>query len=358
MLLCAGLATVGGVVARSAAVREPRRENTRHVVFPSVDAMSLSVEQPQPHLATLVGQELIKQSLRVRIDTAQQQGHPLPHMLLCGLPEMGKATFANAVANEMGVSIRSFSGDSIPKAGDLVAFLTNLRTGELLLVEHVELTKKSLLDILVEVITDFSVEISLGKGPSSHNVNLKLPVFTLIGTTSNLKKVDRRLLHLMILYELASYNVDQMSQIMLLLASKQGIALDSETASLLAEYSEGCPGNASILLRRVHDYATAFATGQMTSAIVRDALVSLGYESRLPNSVGVTEGLHSERQPIPDDVKIFVWRRDGGQCVKCGSQEKLEYDHIIPISKGGSNTARNLQLLCEKCNRLKGANIA
>ncbi len=63
------------------------------------------------------------------------------------------------------------------------------------------------------------------------------------------------------------------------------------------------------------------------------------------------------RQPIPDDVKIFVWKRDGGQCVKCGSQEKLEFDHIVPHAKGGSNTARNIQLLCENCNRLKGANI-
>lgn len=63
------------------------------------------------------------------------------------------------------------------------------------------------------------------------------------------------------------------------------------------------------------------------------------------------------RQPIPGDVQIFVWQRDGGRCTKCGSQENLEFDHIIPLSKGGSNTARNLQLLCEKCNRSKGGNL-
>ena len=65
----------------------------------------------------------------------------------------------------------------------------------------------------------------------------------------------------------------------------------------------------------------------------------------------------SRRQPIPDDVKMFVWQRDGGRCVKCGSQEKLEFDHIVPIVKGGSDTARNIQLLCENCNRSKGANL-
>jgi hypothetical protein len=63
------------------------------------------------------------------------------------------------------------------------------------------------------------------------------------------------------------------------------------------------------------------------------------------------------RQPIPDDVKQFVWQRDGGRCVICGKQELLEYDHIIPVAKGGGNTARNLQLLCEACNRSKGANL-
>ncbi len=66
----------------------------------------------------------------------------------------------------------------------------------------------------------------------------------------------------------------------------------------------------------------------------------------------------ARRESIPDDVKIFVWRRDGGKCVRCGSKENLEFDHIIPISKGGSNTARNIQLLCERCNREKGDSIA
>ena len=71
----------------------------------------------------------------------------------------------------------------------------------------------------------------------------------------------------------------------------------------------------------------------------------------------IQEHAPKKRQSIPDDVKIFVWRRDEGRCVNCGSKEKLEYDHIIPVSKGGSNTARNLQILCEKCNRSKGNNI-
>jgi hypothetical protein len=67
--------------------------------------------------------------------------------------------------------------------------------------------------------------------------------------------------------------------------------------------------------------------------------------------------LTGKREPIPDDVKLYVWRRDGGKCVKCGSQEKLEFDHVIPLSKGGSNTARNIQILCQECNRTKGDSL-
>ncbi|HLF90329.1 MAG TPA: HNH endonuclease signature motif containing protein, partial [Anaerolineales bacterium] len=83
-------------------------------------------------------------------------------------------------------------------------------------------------------------------------------------------------------------------------------------------------------------------------------------KNRLQRAMAVMEGTKmpdSRREPIPDDVKIKVWQRDGGKCVKCGSKEKLEYDHILPLSMGGSNTIRNIQLLCENCNRLKGGNL-
>jgi hypothetical protein len=121
-----------------------------------------------------------------------------------------------------------------------------------------------------------------------------------------------------------------------------------EATNLLAEQSNGCPGEALLVLKKVHEYAIAYADGQITSTIARDALAVFSSKNK---------SILLERQPISDDIKVFVWQRDGGRCAKCGSQEKLEYDHIIPISKGGSNTARNIQLLCEKCNRSKSANI-
>lgn len=84
-------------------------------------------------------------------------------------------------------------------------------------------------------------------------------------------------------------------------------------------------------------------------------------ERRIQRAISLMEQEHlvstAVREPIPDDVKILVWKRDGGQCVRCGSKERLEFDHIVPLSMGGSNTARNVQLLCESCNRSKGGSL-
>jgi Holliday junction DNA helicase RuvB len=313
--------------------------------------------QSQPRLENLVGQELIRQALRIQIDEAKQREHPLPHILLCGPPEMGKVTFAKAIANEIGYPIRVVSGDSIRKALDSATILTNLRTGELLLVEQIESVRKVGMDILSEVLTDSALDIVIGKGPSARSIKLAFPRLTVIGTTSKLPKLDRHLQHLMSIYEFVPYDVHQIGQIIFSLATQQGIVINSEVADSLAEYSEETPGVASILLKRVYEYARTFALGQITSSVIKDALTAFGYKHHSPTSLRTADRLYREREPIPDDIKMFVWQRDGSHCVKCGSRENLEFDHIIPVSKGGSNTARNLQLLCERCNRSKGGNI-
>lgn len=102
------------------------------------------------------------------------------------------------------------------------------------------------------------------------------------------------------------------------------------------------------ILKKVYKYAIAYTEGRITQEVAKNALELFG---------PINNPTVFSRQSISDDVKMFVWQRDEGRCVKCGGQENLEYDHIIPISKGGSNTARNIQILCEKCNRSKGANI-
>lgn len=308
-----------------------------------------TTRSPLAGLTTFVGQEAIKRSLIVLVVAAQQKRESLHHLLLCGQPGMGKTTFAKTIADEMRCPIKIVSGKAVQGPGDLASILINLAAGGLLLIQQIESMHNSVIEELVPATEDFHFDIVIDKGPEARRVKLALASFTLVGTTSNLSRVDEQLRNLMFVFDFAAYDVCEIGEIILSLAKQQGIAIDVGIANLLAEYCNGCPGEASVLLKKVHAYALAYAAGRMTPAIARDALALFGHKSSVPTR---------ERLPIPDDVKMFVWQRDGGRCVQCGTQENLEYDHIIPVSKGGSNTARNIQLLCEKCNRSKGPNIA
>jgi Holliday junction DNA helicase RuvB len=264
---------------------------------------------------------------------------------------MGKITLAKIIAADMATNVKNVkveSGKTLEKAGDVAALLTNLCAGDFLIIEQIEAMRKQALEVLVSAMADFSLHLAVGKGHSARSVPLKIPRFTVVGTTSKPGQVDERLSSLMFAFTLIPYENAEIGKIVSLSAVQQGINIDTEAASLLAEQSNGCPGEARDLLRKVHEYAIAYTDGNITSAVARDALGVFGPDSHSPKS---------GRRSIPDDIKVFVWQRDGGRCAKCGSQENLEYDHIIPVSKGGSNTARNIQLLCEKCNRSKSAGI-
>ncbi|MFT3894078.1 MAG: HNH endonuclease [Anaerolineales bacterium] len=294
-----------------------------------------------------VGQDEIKFSLATLMTAAGKKQEPVHHFLLCGQPGMGKVTLSKIVAAKMGVNAKIASSQAIEKIADLATILTNLRAGDLLVIEQIEAMRRQVLDMLISAITDFTFEIVIGKGNSARNVKLRLPQFTLVGTTSKHTKVDERLTKIMFVLNFAPYNVAEISKI-ISLSVPQEIEIEDAATGLLAEHSNGCPSEAIIMIRKVHEYAIAYGDGKITSKIAKEALAVFGIKNNPPIY---------ERQQIPDDVKMFVWQRDGGRCVKCRSQVNLEYDHIIPVSKGGSNTARNIQLLCENCNRAKGANL-
>lgn len=314
--------------------------------------------RPPTGLTTFVAQDPIKQSLIALIVVARNANVALDHLLLCGPPGMGKATLARSVADEMGVGFRTVVGGTAPKASDLAATLTNLRGGDVLLIDEIQRMPRMVAEMLYPAMEDFALDIVIGKGPGARSIRLKLPHLTIVGTTSRPPQVDPRLRHSMMVYEFSPYDIHQIGQIILSQAAQQDIAISSDAAALLAKSSGGIPGTASILLKRVHTHAIAFSDGQITSSVVEESLASYGFGTGSPIPDAAQNGSHKGRPPIPDDVKMFVWQRDGGSCVKCGSQENLEFDHVIPLSKGGSNTARNLQLLCERCNRSKGAAIA
>ncbi len=299
--------------------------------------------------SAFVGQDDIKQSLMTLVFAARKKSEALHHLLLCGQSGMGKTTLAKIIASEIGVNYKIISGKTIEKVWDFASILTNLRAGDFLIIKQFESLRKQVLETLIPTMTDFSLEITIGKGPSARNIKLKLPRFTVVGISSNLSQVDERLSNSMFAFAFTPYIKTDIEEIISLSATKQGINIESEACNLLADQSNGNPSEALLTLKKIYEYAIAYADGRITSTITRNALVMFGSKNNSPIY---------KRQPIPDEIKMFVWQRDGGRCANCGSQENLEYDHIIPVSKGGSNTARNIQLLCEKCNRSKSANIA
>lgn len=230
-----------------------------------------------------IGQEGIKPSLMILVAAGRQRGETLEHMLLSGQSGMGKVTLAKIIAAEMRANTKISSGKTIEKAGDFAAILTNLRAGDFLIIEQIESMRKQVLEVLVPAMEDFILEITVGKGFAARNIKLKLPRFTVVGTTSKLSQLDERVKSQMFSFSFTPYNKDEIGKIISLCAMQQGIIIEMEATNLLVEQCNGCPGEALLVLKKVHKYAIACADGQITSTIARDALAVFGSNKNSPD---------------------------------------------------------------------------
>jgi 5-methylcytosine-specific restriction endonuclease McrA len=143
-----------------------------------------------------------------------------------------------------------------------------------------------------------------------------------------------------------SYSVDELAAIAGRFAKSVNVEIDEDAIGRIAHSTDGTPLDVLNRLQHVRDFAHVKGSGKITLDIAEAALKMLA-------SSDEKEYVSDSRDAIPSAVRREVWRRDGGKCVRCGSRKNLEYDHIIPVSRGGSNTARNIELLCETCNRAK-----
>lgn len=234
----------------------------------------------RPHrLTEYVGQENVKELLKVYIEAAKQRGDALDHVLLYGPPGLGKTTLANIIAAEMGVSIRITSGPALEKTGDIVALLTNLQEGDILFIDEIHRLSRTVEEVLYPAMEDFEFDIIIGKGPSARSIRFDLPKFTLIGATTRSGQLTSPFRDRFgVLFRLELYTVGELTRIVTRSAEILGIKIDPEGAEEIASRSRGTPRIANRLLKRVRDFAQIMGDGTITKSIARQALLKLNID--------------------------------------------------------------------------------
>jgi Holliday junction DNA helicase RuvB len=222
------------------------------------------------------GQAKVKERLEITVAAAQQRKEAIDHILLSGPPGLGKTTLANIIAKSMGANLKSTSGPTIEKAGDLAGLLTNLEEGDVLFIDEIHRLQKTIEEYLYPAMEDFKLDIIIDQGPNARSVRLNLPRFTLIGATTRSGLLTAPLLTRFPVRErLDYYHAEQLESIVTRSARLLGIEIDPAGAREIARRSRGTPRIANNLLRRVRDYAQVRGDGRISIAIADKALAIL-----------------------------------------------------------------------------------
>ena len=247
--------------------------------FTEEDSNIENTLRPQT-LDNYIGQEKIKESVRIAIDAAKLRGEPLDHMLFYGPPGLCKTTLAQILANEMGVHIKVTSGPAIEKPGEMAAILNGLKEGDILFVDEIHRLNKQVEEVLYPAMEDFAIDIMIGKGAAARSIRLNLPRFTLVGATTRAGLLSAPLRDRFgMLNRLEFYQVPELKKIILNSAAKLHVDVEEQGALEMARRSRGTPRLANRILKRVRDFAQVRYDGKITEEIARTALDMMDIDS-------------------------------------------------------------------------------
>lgn len=223
-----------------------------------------------------IGQTDVKENIKVFVKAAKMRNEPLDHVLLYGPPGLGKTTLAFIIAHELGTNIKTASGPSIEKSGDLAAILSSLEPGDVLFIDEIHRMPRYIEEILYPAMEDFSLDIIVGSEGNSRNIKIDLPPFTLVGATTRAGDLSAPLRDRFgIINKLQFYTVEELTEIVKRTARVLDVSIDDDAAVELAKRSRGTPRIANRLFKRVRDFAMVEGDGTITLEITDKALERL-----------------------------------------------------------------------------------
>jgi Holliday junction DNA helicase RuvB len=228
------------------------------------------------NLTEYIGQEKIKENLRIFIEAAKKRNQSLEHVLLHGGPGLGKTTLAHIISHEIGSNIRVTSGPAIEKTGDLAAILTNLQDGDIFFIDEIHRLGKTIEEVLFPAMEEYALDIVIGRGPSARTLRLDLPHFTLIGATTRINLLSSPLRDRFgVVFRLNFYGDEDIKKIIQRSAKILNIELEDEAALEIAKRARKTPRVANRLLKRVRDYTEVKGENKINRALALEALHSL-----------------------------------------------------------------------------------
>ena len=274
-------------------------------------------------MAHYIGQDKVKNELKVYIQAAKARSEALDHVLLYGPPGLGKTTLAMVISNELDVRIHSTSGPAIERPGDLMVLLNELEAGDVLFIDEIHRLPRIVEEVLYSAMEDYYVDIIIGQGPTAHPVHFTLPPFTLVGATTKAGSLSAPLRDRFgIVSRMEYYSLEDLRQIVHRSSDVLSTKIDESGAVEIALRSRGTPRVANRLLRRVRDFAQVYRDGLITKEIADKALSILSVDNK---------GLDDlDRQILTTMIRFYNGGPVGLSTIAANIGEEMEEDMYEP----------------------------